>query len=295
MPQLANINPSLPEVLASTAEWARAEECWWEAQLDDLEPEILEFRPEVVLFQTSPFLAQPVAVQRRLLRRVIERVRGSLRAIDFRHVEAIRRLTQTREGSGRLQLPDLDVYRSFDWLRLAPVGYDSRLPRDFETRLAIPGVTSVPERLFSIEVELVTFAAVYNKQMDVLDWGRCEGLLTVRNWRPGDSYNPVGRSGAAKIKTLFQETRVPLWERRHWPVIVQGDSIVWARGFGVAGKFAAGPDSDRIIAIREIPSISQSEESNRLAKTSTESGGSFRGGNFMEQARWPGKPGAEVL
>ena len=77
-----------------------------------------------------------MAVQRRLLRRAIERVRGSLRAIDFRHVEAIRAMMATREGSGRIQLPDLDIYRSFDWLRLAPVGFDSRLERDFEAPLA---------------------------------------------------------------------------------------------------------------------------------------------------------------
>ena len=65
----------------------------------------------------------------------------------------------TREGSGRIQLPDLDVYRSFDWLRLAPVGIDSRLERDFETPLAIPGRTDVPERQLTIEMELVSESA----------------------------------------------------------------------------------------------------------------------------------------
>jgi tRNA(Ile)-lysidine synthase len=289
MPQLATLNPSLPEVLASTADWARAEESWWETQLDRLEPEIFQIQPEVVLFQTARFLTQPVAVQRRLLRRGIERVRGSLRAIDFRHIEAIRHLAESREGSGRIQLPNLDIYRSFDWLRLAPVGYDSRLPRDFEASLAAPGVTVVPDRGLIVEMELVLPPAVYNRQMDVLDWGRCESLLTVRNWRPGDSYTPAGRSGAEKIKTLFQENRVPLWE--HWPVIVQGDSIVWAREFGVAGEFAARPDSTRLLAIRE----SQCRESNRTLAASIETGESFKRTISLEQARRPGEPGAEVL
>ena len=81
-------------------------------------------------------------MQRRLLRRGIERVRGSLRTIDFRHIEAMRAMMETREGSGRIQLPGLDIYRSFDWLRLAPIGFDSRLPRDFEMPLAVPGRTS---------------------------------------------------------------------------------------------------------------------------------------------------------
>ena len=118
--------------------WARAEEDYWAAELDRLESLYLIEKPETILISTKPFLELPVAVQRRLLRRAIERVRGSLRAIDFQHVERIRAMMATREGSGRIQLPDLDVYRSFDWLRLAPVGIDSRLERDFETPLIDP-------------------------------------------------------------------------------------------------------------------------------------------------------------
>jgi tRNA(Ile)-lysidine synthase len=106
MPELsASLNPSLPEVLASTADWARAEEDYWAAELDRLEPIYLIEKPETILISTGPYGDLPVAVQRRLLRRAIERVRGSLRAIDFRHVEAIRAMMATREGSGRIQLP----------------------------------------------------------------------------------------------------------------------------------------------------------------------------------------------
>jgi len=131
--------------------------------------------------------------------------------------------------------------------------------------------------------------------MDVLDWGRCEGLLTIRNWRPGDSYTPVGKSGAEKIKTLFQENRVPLWERRHWPVIVRGNSILWVRRFGVADEYAAGPASSRVLAIRETSSGTQSRESNCTLVTSIETDGSFQRTNSLGQARRPGEPGAEVL
>ena len=257
MPELAaSLNPSLPEVLASTAAWARAEEDYWTAELDRLESLYLIEKPEIILVSTKPFLELPVAVQRRLLRRAIEKVRGSLRGIDFRHVEAIRAMMATREGSGRLQLPDLDIYRSFDWLRLAPVGIDSRLERDFETPLLIPGRTEVPERQLTIEMELVGNPRVYNDDVQALDWERCavspssQGLR-LRNWRPGDQYQPQGRSAAEKIKTLFQEYRVPLWERRTWPVVVStgaAESILWSRRFGVARRVcrrAGKPESSR--------------------------------------------------
>ncbi len=253
LPELAaGLNPALPEVLASTASWARAEEEYWSAELDRLAPLYLQRRPKTVLIDTKPFLELPTAMQRRLLRRAIQSVRSSLRSIDFPHVEAIRAMMRTREGSGRLQLPGLDVYRSFDWLRLAPIGFDSRLERDFEIPLTVPGRTEAPERLISIESELAAAPRVYKESEQGLDWDRCAGALLLRNWRPGDQFRARGRSAAEKIKTLFQEFRVPLWQRRTWPVIARGGSILWTRRFGVAEDFAAGPESRNILVIREV-------------------------------------------
>jgi tRNA(Ile)-lysidine synthase len=268
MPELAaSLNPALPEILASTARWARDEEDYWHGELDRLEKRFFIARPETILMKTKDVLSLPVAVQRRLVRRGIERVRGSLRSIDFRHVEGIRVLMAQWEGSGRIQLPGLDVYRSFDWLRLSPVGFDGRVDRDFETPLISPGVTLDIARRLAIEVELAGKSDVYNDGVDGLDWDRCAGSLLLRNWRPGDQYQSRGRNSAEKIKTLFQEYRIPLWERRAWPVIAQGNSIVWSRRFGVASEFAAGPDTRNVLVIRELDS---EMESNRLKPASME-------------------------
>jgi tRNA(Ile)-lysidine synthetase-like protein len=64
-------------------------------------------------------------------------------------------------------------------------------------------------------------------------------------------------SGAVKIKTLFQEYRIPLWERRRWPVIVGCDGgpdelIVWTRRFGAASEFAASAESQSILLVRDL-------------------------------------------
>jgi len=122
-----------------------------------------------------------------------------------------------------------------------------------------------------------------------LDWERCAGSqslgrFALRNWRPGDQYQPVGRSSAGKIKTLFQEYRVPLWERRTWPVIVQGDFIVWSRGFGVASDRAAGPDSRKILTIREVMESKPQSAASMLLKRARE-----------KQSVETGRTGAEVL
>jgi tRNA(Ile)-lysidine synthase len=278
LPELSQLNPALPEVLASTADWARGEEEYWAGELNRLEPLYLDVAQETVLLRIEPFAQLPVAVQRRLLRRAIERVRGNLRSIGFHHVEAVRELMATREGSGRIQLPDLDVYRSFDQLRLAPQNFDSRLERNFSVPMAIPGKTSIPERELAIGLELMArpnisaACRVYNGDVNALDRATLrlagsEGLLHLRNWRPGDQLARIGHPGSAtvKIKTLFQDYRIPLWERRRWPVIVLGDAIVWTRRFGVAREFAASADSESILLVSDLVM-----ESNRPLGTSNE-------------------------
>jgi tRNA(Ile)-lysidine synthase len=259
LPELTRLNPSLPEVLASTAHWARAEEDYWTLELNRLEPLYLAVNPETVLLNIEPFTRLPLAVQRRLLRRAVERVRGDLRSIGFHHVEAIRALMGTREGSGRIQLPELDVYRSFDQLRLAPQHFDARIERNFCVPLEIPGKTTLPERLLTINAELIKPNGVYNSEVNALDWAALQragspGPLLLRNWRPGDQLERAGHPGAAavKIKTLFQEYRIPLWERRRWPVIVSGESIVWTRRFGAARNFAASPESESILLVTDL-------------------------------------------
>ena len=271
LPQLErDYNPGLSSILASTAKWALDEEDYWSGELDRLAPELLDPRGETVFLKVNQISLQPVALQRRLLRRAIALVRGNLRSIDFDHVEGIRALLKTTEGSGRIQLPGLEAYRSFNQLRLGPPGFDARLERDFEAPLAVPGRTTLAERFITFDMELVTGEPVYNDDRDALDLSRCPGSLWVRNWRPGDSYWPQGGSGAVKIKQLFQEFRVPLWERRTWPVVVAGDPreessprvIVWSRRFGRAEQFGAGPGSRNVLLIRE------SGESKRAAGTS---------------------------
>jgi tRNA(Ile)-lysidine synthase len=252
LPVLTELNPSLPELLASTATWAQGEEAWWAGEIARLEPLYLKTAPETAFIEIGPFALLPVAVQRRLLRRAMEHVRGNLRSIGFQHVESVRKLMGTREGSGRIQLPELDVYRSFDLLRLTPQRFDARIERNFSVPMEIPGETTVAAPLLTIEMELVAPSDVYNGEVNALDPVKCPGPLHLRNWRPGDQFERPEHPGTAvKIKTLFQDFRVPLWERRTWPVIVMGDSIVWTRRFGPARQFAATAESESILLVKE--------------------------------------------
>ena len=259
LPQLTrDWNPAMAETLAHTADWAQAEEAYWESELVRLTPAHLIFEPPAVLMQVDPLAALPLAVARRLVRRAVEWAKGDLRGVSFEHLAGVLELAASAEGHGRIQIPGLDVFRSFGWLRIAPPALHNLDNRNYRLPLPVPGAVRLPGQRVVVHTELFentnlteTLDGVYNGFVGCLDWNRISGSLEVRNWRPGDQYQPVGHSGAEKIKVLFQQARVPLWERRHWPVVTMGDAILWARRFGPAAGFAANPGSGQVLGIRE--------------------------------------------
>jgi tRNA(Ile)-lysidine synthase len=251
-------NPAIAEMLAHTADWALEEESYWETEIGRLAGRYLIAKPPAVFLRADQLADLPAAAARRLLRRAIEMVKGDLHSVDFAHIAAITVLCSQPEGSGRLQIPGVDVYRSFEWLRLAPPGVDNLENRNFRLPAPVPGSVPLPGGSSAVLLELIENKPVtelpdsgYNRLMEYLDWGRISGALEVRNWRPGDQYRPVGHSGVEKIKLLFQQARIPLWERRSWPVITSGEEIVWARRFGPAADLAATPKSRLLLKIQE--------------------------------------------
>jgi tRNA(Ile)-lysidine synthase len=244
-------NPALRENLARTAEWAQDEEAYWEAEVERLAASRFTVRPPAVLFRTEDMRTAPRAVARRLIRRAIQLVKGDLRDICFQHVERILHMAQAAEGDGRMQVPGLDVCRSFDWIQVAPPGSE---PRAFRLPVEPPGDFVLPDGS-TVRVELIESSGecncVYNGRVVVLAWERAKGRVELRSWRPGDRYQPLGRAKAEKLKNLFQEARVPLWERQDWPILTIGEEIVWARHFGPALNHAATAASRSVLRVSE--------------------------------------------
>jgi tRNA(Ile)-lysidine synthase len=189
----------------------------------------------------------------------MERAKGGLSGIDFAHAAAVLELAASPNGTGSFRAAGVRVCRSFDWLCFTAVTAKASGIGGYLFRADAPGVVPLPAQGLSISLELIEnretsgpLDCVYNKKVDVLDWQRLSGPLEVRNWRPGDLYQPVGSATGKKLKALFQEARVPVWERPNWPVLTDGGAIVWTRRFGPAARVAAGHGAALVLQIREI-------------------------------------------
>jgi tRNA(Ile)-lysidine synthase len=228
-----NLNPSVREVLAETAEISRAEEEYWQAKLEGLLPAVAKpshFPDAGGMLDSRILLAQPKAVQRRLIRAFAESLHFKL---EFQHVERILQLAGDCPHNQSVTLPGgWKASRSSDTI-------DFRLSTqppspDYEYRLPVPGRVEVPEAGRVIEAVLVRpgIESGYNLD-DALDPALLANELQVRNWRPGDRFWPGHRKSPKKIKELLQQRHVSGIDRRRVPVAVSRSEVVWMGGFPV--------------------------------------------------------------
>jgi tRNA(Ile)-lysidine synthase len=272
-------NPRLPEILAQMAQWAQSEEDYWNEVVAALAKRHIQAAGPALELQVGVLIALPEAVQRRLLRAAIERVRGDLAGVDFRHVEALCGLVRSGRGGGKLDLPGLEARRSFDRLRLAKPRVERQRLASGPIALEPPGTFPMPGsnclvRLKLRDADQTISGWVDNKEgyngdrQQALDWERLPKPLTLRCWRAGDRYQPWGRKRPIKLKSLFQEGRIAAWDRRNWPVITApvpgpyaadflppsnaaqgGEIVIWAHQFGPAQQYAADAASRTVLEI----------------------------------------------
>jgi tRNA(Ile)-lysidine synthase len=256
LPMLAeSFNQRLEEALANLATLSRDEERYWSSELQTRLPS--PNLPWIV--PVTSLAGAPTAVARRLVRKLILTVKGDLRQIEFAHIERILEMLQSAHGHDRVQIPGVDIFRSFEWVRFCKIENRISTERDYAYPLTAPGFVELPGGASRITLQVLektsdSASAPPGNELDLQRFKAIDSTvpsLELRNWRPGDKYRRLGGSEEQKVKLMFQDGRVPLWERRHWPIITYNGVILWTRRFGVAADFAAGPGTRVVLRIDE--------------------------------------------
>lgn len=251
LPQLEREwNPGLSEILANHAQLAQDDEDYWVGAVGGV---VTGGNPAIL--DVPIFKKLLPALQRRVVRDRIRQVKGDLREIDFRHIEQVLEVAGGPDGHGRVQVPGVDVMRSFDWLRFVKPRPGPE-ERDWEVGLTVPGVFAIPGGESEMVLEVTDSGKAHDTLLvKGLDWPRLASesvdRLVLRNWRPGDRYRRAGHAHEEKVKQMFHEARVPLWERRDWPMVCVAEQVVWSRLFGPAAAWAATHDSTSVLRICE--------------------------------------------
>jgi tRNA(Ile)-lysidine synthase len=195
---------------------------------------------------------EPIGLVRRILRAAFRAAGSTLKDVTFDHVEAARGLLDRGKSGKKIEIPGgLTASREFDKLVIrGPQNPAS----DYEYRLQIPGSVHIPELRTVFTAEIVEIEGNPDRSGRVYVDGDAIGpYVRIRNWKPGDYYQPVGLP-AGKLKRLFQRARIPRSQRKSWPVLEAGESIIWVASFPVSREYVPCERSQKIVAFEALPS-----------------------------------------
>lgn len=249
-------NPAIIPLLKNLASRAREDEaCLEQLAAEQARPwRIREGEEERIPLRS---LAQfPPAIARRVLRQMIASARGGRGGYTAQHLEQLLWLATEGPGGKSIVLPGgIEACKEFDWLIVRPQGRDAP-PLDFCFQISPPAEIPISQLGVKFRFRIVENLPgqgekTYNKEGIQLDFEKLGGSLVLRNRRPGDRLRPVGSRKAHKLKDLFQERQIPRELRRLWPVLLNGEEIIWVRHFPPATSFAASPLSRQLMVIEE--------------------------------------------
>ena len=181
------------------------------------------------------FASLPVAVQRRVLQ--LQLTEAGVPAV-FELIESLRQSADVPVNLG----PQLSILREATGavsLRLAR-------PSDFN---ANESSVHLAGRAGEVEFDGVrlgwrletgaNFARPHGRNAcESFDADMVGGRITLRHWRPGDRFQPIGLKSSVKLQDLFTNRKIPRARRRELMVAVaENHEIFWVEGLRISENF----------------------------------------------------------
>lgn len=254
LPLLRELNPAVDEAVLRAASILSEEDEFLESLTAKAVATFGHEWPGRLSLLREAILSRPPAMQRRLLRAAMARMRPDLAEIELRHIDEVLRAVVSREHAGWTLPGGLRIRLDGEHLHLqkepaVPEGF-SFTPRT----LSIPGVVDLPELGTRLEAALLNpcempCVRLNDTRVGYLDAGDRRSL-TVRMPQPGDRFQPLGMSGTKKLHDFFVDCKVPRAERARIPVVIAGTDIAWVAGWRIDERFKVTDNTKSVLTLR---------------------------------------------
>lgn len=263
MPALLSFNPSLPQALSRMADILRDEDAYMEAAAAALEARIVSREAGRCTALRTQFLAEPVALQRRLIKLILNYLAQDPRFSDYGKIELIRTAIEGDTPSLTLSLGAAlrfrRVYDRLQWEVAEEVdGSAKKEPIHFAYVWHDPGdAVAVPESGGVLEAEIRR--AVPDQHIRSVrdeawfDADEVQWPLMVRSRSAGDRLEPLGVNGSKKVKDIFIDLKIEPEERARIPIVADANGrILWIPGVRRSRHALVTGQSSSVLRLRYI-------------------------------------------
>ncbi|UFH51870.1 tRNA lysidine(34) synthetase TilS [Spirosoma sp. KNUC1025] len=237
VPVLTELNPALWQTFPRTVDRLRAAETLLRTELERSWQEISEPWGEQTLLRSDKLLS---------LSELPFRLSEWLKPFGFM-VDQVEQMTNalTQSVGQQFLSPTHRIIHERNGLVLEPL----RLAPDYEIRLTDwPSAAINVTGHFALAVQLIDKPdnIPTNPAVACLDADKLTFPITIRPWRQGDRFRPLGLNGHKLVSDLLNDLKLSRSERERTAVLLSGDSIAWVIGRRIDHRFRITPTTQRV-------------------------------------------------
>ncbi len=206
----------------------------------------------------------PLAIQKRLIRHAIYRVKGDLRKISSRHVQDVIKVVVTGISGKTVCLPgSLSAVLIGGVLRFNINPARQRAIKDKSAYSKAAGTLSIPGDT-NISGSPITFKAQLIPKMDQdfstaesnkawLDFDKTGPSILIRFFQAGDVFVPLGMTGSKKLKSFFIDEKTPMDARKSIPLLTtSANDIIWVFGKRISNKYRITEKTRKVLLVEGV-------------------------------------------
>ncbi|OGW67977.1 MAG: tRNA lysidine(34) synthetase TilS [Nitrospirae bacterium RIFCSPLOWO2_01_FULL_62_17] len=264
VPLLKQFNPSVVDALTRQAAIVRDEDLCLEQWTSEwVARHVHPDEDRSLAVPRAALLELPVALQRRVIRRVMQQAAGGPYGSTFGSAEAVlEKIVRGRSGSS-LALRGARVARGYDRISFSPgseTGRSDGSPVPDQAvivNLGIPSAVVWPPtgQVIRARISQTPDAqAAAGRQVAHFDAERFTPRLAIRSWKAGDVFHPQGMGGRRKkIQDFFCDIKLPRGQRAGVPLLVAPEGILWVVGYRTDHRFRVTPSTKRVVTVEIVP------------------------------------------
>ena len=251
--------PKFKSVIIRTSALLKEEDDYLDKEAEEVFQKIIQEKKEAFSFRFSEYQSLHRTIQRRLIQKFIGKIyhgegimeEGKGVAIEF----IFKRLSQS-SPSFLIELPHgISFEKRYDRVFLRKEWVKPIPP--FEVELNRPGsifVDDIGKKVIVEEIDKGEIVADLKGSSTTafLDDRSLLFPLKMRNFRPGDRFQPLGVKGTQKLKKYFIDHKIPRFERPKIPLLVSGEMIVWIVGYRIDERVKVTEKTRKVVKIEVI-------------------------------------------
>ncbi len=260
-------NSNFQSSLLRMAEVLQAENSCLDRQTERyLKEAVVEVGARSVSLDLDFLESLPLAIKRRLIRRLYSLFHGDIKGLTFERIEAVRELVDDQQSTGNtIQLgAKITVRRGYQQLIICQGDDQGEVPF-FKHLLEVPGQVEIPvlgvtlraKILSSEELAIIKKEGVIKHSTPlsvIIDGNKIKAPLVVRQRRSGDYFVPLGMKGHKKVKDYFIDRKLSPEKRDRVPLIFdQGRRLIWLAGHRLSEEFKLTSRTEKAVRLKMEP------------------------------------------